>query len=521
MEVSAGLTDVFFHRMPMGIAIFDTSLRLQRFNPTWESYVEGFTPDLDAVTAGLTLDVLLPEGKDVLWPYLQRALAGETAVEDTLRLTTQDAIFYWNAAFTPVVANGAVTGVLLVVTDVTRQVLTQQLLERHVADRTRKLSALYEVMAIASEPVGLEQILQQSLAKVLTAVRAQAGMIQLLNPSGTHLHLAVQQGLPTAVTEALATISSHDPFFAPLLQDGLPLVLRGLATAPHALPALRQSDLYAYAGVQMYVKSGPVGILSAFRLRQRPFSKEDIALLDSVADQIGAAVENARLRKENEQLLVLEERNRLARELHDAITQSLYSLTLFAEANRRFALEGNLSRSAEYATLLGDTARQALREMRLLVHNLRPSILEQVGLVRAIQQRLDAVERRAGIHATFQVHGELSLPAHVEEAIFHISQEALNNALKHASATEVHVSLLLQDDLVQLVIHDNGCGFDPDRQHDSGGLGLVSMRERVALLNGALHITSSKEKGTTLTLTLQPGREQGPEDKEQGIEGRN
>ncbi len=504
MEMGKGLIDLLPHRMPMGIAVFDAALRLQQFNTTWADYIERYT--LESIVPGLSLADFLPEAAPVLAPFLHQALAGETAVEEALRLNARDTIFYWDAAFAPVSEGGQITGMLLIAADVTDRVLTQQLLERHVADRTRKLSALYDVMTVASEPVGLKQILQQSLARVLTAVQAQAGMIQLLNTNHTHLHLAVQQGLPPDVITELDTISTEDGFFGALLHHDTPLVLRDITANSQAGLALRNSSLCAYAGLQMYVKTGVVGILSVFRQRQRPFSKEDIALLDSVADQIGFAVENARLRKENEQLLVLEERNRLARELHDAVTQSLYSVTLFAEANRRFAREGNLVQSAEYATRLGDTAQQALREMRLLVHNLRPSILEQAGLVRAIQQRLDGVERRAGIQAALAVQGQLGLPPHVEEALFHLSQEALNNALKHAAATEVTVSLQQVENKVQLVICDNGCGFDPDSQNDSGGLGLVSMRERIALLEGKLHIETAVNHGTAVTVTLDLNR---------------
>lgn len=502
MEMGASLIDLLTHRMPMGIAVFDKALRLQRFNPTWANYIEEYAPSLLAVTAGLELAHLLPEAAPILLPYFERAMEGETAVEDALRLTTQDAVFYWDVAFAPVLANGAVTGTLLIAADVTDRVLTQQLLERHVADRTRKLSALYDVMTVASEPVGLRQILQQSLSRVLTAVQAQAGIIHLLSSDHAQLHLVVQQGLPPNVAAELATLPAADALFGSLLRRNAPLVLRDVTASAQAVPALRGSDLCAFAGLQMCVKTGVVGVLSVFRQRQRPFSKEDIALLDSVADQIGVAVENARLRRENEQLIVLAERNRLARELHDAVTQSLYSLTLFAEANRRFAHEGNLPLSADYAARLGDTAQQALREMRLLVHNLRPSILEQAGLVRALQQRLDGVERRAGIKAVLDIQGELALPAHVEEALFHLSQEALNNALKHAGATEVTMTLRCTANMVKLVIGDNGQGFDPDGQHDSGGLGLISMRERVALLHGQMCLETAVGHGTTLTVSL-------------------
>ena len=130
----------------------------------------------------------------------------------------------------------------------------------------------------------------------------------------------------------------------------------------------------------------------------------------------------------------LEERERLVRELHDAVTQSIYSLTLFAEAGRRLASASQSERVQEYLTLLGDTAQQAMKQMRLMLYELRPAVLEQVGLVQAVTQRLDAVERRAGINARLEAAESLRLSPVVEESLYRICQEALNNALKHSSA---------------------------------------------------------------------------------------
>ena len=154
-----------------------------------------------------------------------------------------------------------------------------------------------------------------------------------------------------------------------------------------------------------------------------------------------------------------QERQRLARELHDSVTQSLYSSTLFAEAGRRLAGTGDLERSAEYFTQLRETSHQALKEMRLLVHQLRPLVLEQMGLVGALRQRLDAVERRAGVEARLQVDGDAQQPDDVEEGLYFIAQEALNNALKHAESDSVTVRIKSRDGFVELEVSDNGNGF--------------------------------------------------------------
>ncbi|MFN2280000.1 MAG: sensor histidine kinase, partial [Candidatus Promineifilaceae bacterium] len=204
----------------------------------------------------------------------------------------------------------------------------------------------------------------------------------------------------------------------------------------------------------------------------------------------------------NEQLLIVEERNRLARELHDAVTQSLYSLTLYAETSLRFSRAGQFDMANNYMEQVAETAQQALREMRLLLHNLRPAVLEQLGLVKAIGQRFDAVEKRVGVAVDYQIDGEIDLPSRVEEALFHIVQEALNNALKHAAATEICLILSQQENRVTLTVADNGKGFRLADMNDSGGLGLLSMRERVDSLGGEFYITSEEGGGSKINVAL-------------------
>ncbi len=200
-------------------------------------------------------------------------------------------------------------------------------------------------------------------------------------------------------------------------------------------------------------------------------------------------------------LAVLEERNRLARELHDSVTQSLYSLTLFAETGRRLAGSGDLEGAKDYLGQLGETSQQALKEMRLLVYQLRPVALEQEGLAGALRQRLDAVERRAGVKVRL-VFDEAEVPPVVEQELYRIAQEALNNALKHAAASTVTVGIAGGDGLAELTVEDDGKGFEIDAVGDSAGMGLTNMRERVEYLGGSLSILSSPGKGTKVSVTV-------------------
>jgi signal transduction histidine kinase len=185
------------------------------------------------------------------------------------------------------------------------------------------------------------------------------------------------------------------------------------------------------------------GCLALFSLESRDFFEEERVLVKTFAEHSALALENARLREGSGRMAVLEERERLSRELHDSVTQSLYSLTLFAETGRRQAEKGNLTAAGQHLEMLRDTAQQTLKEMRLMLHELRPSALESVGLVTALRRRLDAVEERAGVRTSLETNIEIMLDNAVEDQLFLIAQGALNNALRHAKARTVAVKLEL------------------------------------------------------------------------------
>jgi signal transduction histidine kinase/ligand-binding sensor domain-containing protein len=198
---------------------------------------------------------------------------------------------------------------------------------------------------------------------------------------------------------------------------------------------------------------------------------------------------------------VAAERSRLARDLHDSVTQSLYSLTLLAEAGQRMARARDIDQIEGNQARLGEIAQQALQEMRLMLYELRPLELETLGLVEAIEQRIEAVERRAGLEARLITEGEMKLPAELEEELYRVAQEALNNALKHAMASRVSVTLQAQEGKICLAVKDNGHGFDPAQARNKGGLGLVSMQERAEKIGGQLIVRSTPGEGTEIKIT--------------------
>jgi signal transduction histidine kinase len=208
------------------------------------------------------------------------------------------------------------------------------------------------------------------------------------------------------------------------------------------------------------------------------------------------------LQHQAEQFAVLEERQRLARELHDSVTQALYSVTLYADAARMSfsakkweSLERNLRE-------VSSMAREAIYDMRLLVFELRPFMLEKEGLASALRARLAAVEGRAGLKTEVLVEGERRLPIAVEAEIYRIAQERLNNVVKHAKASEVTILLKYGEDTVSLELMDDGSGFDTQTASRSGGVGLQGIQERVQQLGGSLEIESAPGKGTRLTVKI-------------------
>jgi PAS domain S-box-containing protein len=198
----------------------------------------------------------------------------------------------------------------------------------------------------------------------------------------------------------------------------------------------------------------------------------------------------------------IEERQRLARDLHDSVTQTLYSLTLIAEATRRHAQNGQMEQVIAQTERLGELSQQSLKEMRLLLFELRLPTLERDGLAKALQQRLDAVEKRAGVDAKLIVEGVDRLPAVVEEGFFYMAYEALNNSLKHAAATKMTVSLRAINGAVELQVTDNGKGFDVQSVSETGGMGLTNLRDRAQKLKAQLEITSIPEKGTSIKIVV-------------------
>jgi signal transduction histidine kinase len=251
------------------------------------------------------------------------------------------------------------------------------------------------------------------------------------------------------------------------------------------------------------VASGRVlALLNLESDQEATFTDEDVEAIETVADVMAGAMENARLYRRAQEVAVLEERSRLARDLHDSISQQLFSMTLTAQAARA-QLEKNPARTATQLERIQETAAAALAEMRALIFQLRPPGLSEHGLIGALQQHVASLDRREGLDVTLSVDGDEHHARGVEQALYRIAQEALNNVVKHAGTCRVEVQLNLYSEQIALTICDNGKGFDPSViQHGGRHLGLISMRERATELGGRLELHSTPGNGTQIIVTV-------------------
>ena len=253
--------------------------------------------------------------------------------------------------------------------------------------------------------------------------------------------------------------------------------------------------------VPLLIDGVPIGAINVAN-KQGGFTQDDVRILGLLADVAAIAIENTRLRERAEQEAIVEQRRWLARELHDSVTQAMYSVSLYAEATRMAHAKGKHDVVTENLEELQTMVHEALFGIRVLLFELHPPILGDQGLAESLRIRLAAVESRVGLQTELLVEGERRLPSAMEEELYRIVQEALNNVVKHARAGNVTISLHFDEYGVILEIADNGKGFDPEIAKDGGGIGLRGMEERVQRINGTLLIRTEQDKGTVLRVDV-------------------
>ena len=342
----------------------------------------------------------------------------------------------------------------------------------------RELQLQYEINVISSEIIPMDEKLEKMLHKILPILIADKAMLHLY---GTREDLTLSNSTNFSFRE----IYTVEQFINPVLdgvENGVKFIVSGKSSKI-------EQQLLEAAGAEMaaiyplLMQSQCLGTLTIFWTEKQPFTDLDDYIAGVAAHQMAVSIEREYLRQTAEIAILTEERQRLARELHDSLSQSLYSVLLSANGGQDFARLGEIDRTVEIFQNIKDNLQQTIKEMRLLVYELQPSILTQEGLHKAIQRRLDSVEKRAGISVIFEDY-LTSLPsASAGAQLYGIVQEGLNNILKHALASTIKIVLDQEGESVHMQIIDDGKGFAYE-QDDKIGFGITNMKERARQVGG-------------------------------------
>ena len=372
-------------------------------------------------------------------------------------------------------------------------------LEARVTEQTRELATMYEMAMLTGSSTDLSEILHPALSRIQEITGSEAAAIHLYSEEDEALVLSAQKGIPGDVIPDLERIPIGSPF-KEWLENPDPDHTRTKAL-PSGVP-----DKFCLRGFESMMMSKlraadtTQGVISCFRITDEPYTAFQTSMLAVIGELLGVVIENRRLTRESEKLATVHERQRLARELHDAVTQSVYSLSLFARSARDAYEEHEQGKLEDALEEIELNSIAALREMRLLLYQLRSLALEEADLHQAVDARFDMVERRLGINATLEIEPGLALEDSIEQEFFRIITEALNNSLHHANAEEVTVSLTEHGKMLRLTIEDDGSGFNPVEVRE--GMGLQNMRDRLQVFDGELRIISHPGGGTHLEINL-------------------
>jgi signal transduction histidine kinase len=351
-----------------------------------------------------------------------------------------------------------------------------------------QLQTLQEVVVLDSDRP-LSDLLGRVIDQASQLLGSDGCCVYRFDPQLDALRIAAATGMPARAGDTLPT-AERDDLIVRALTERTPVAESGEETAG------------ALLAVPLLVRSEAFGVLALSYREPRPFTDVDVRLAASFGGQVALAIENARLRDEVEQNAAASERSRLARDLHDSVTQSLFAASLKAEAVRRRwrPASAEARRNVEDVEHL---TRGALAEMRTLLMEMRPHTLAESSLGTLLEQLAAATEGRSRVAAQVQVVGVRSLPPDVTVALYRIAQEALHNVDHHSGAAAAWVMLDLSGPVARLTVRDDGKGFDASRVTPEH-LGLAIMRERAEAAGVEVEVDSELGRGTTVTAVWRP-----------------
>ncbi len=409
---------------------------------------------------------------------------------------------------------GEVVAATLIASDITERKAAEDVLreseaklKRGIEERTLELATLLEVSnSVASTPE-LEPSLERLLDGLKTVVEYSGAAICTLNDG---VLKTISVCAPNAADERPKPLPlSESRIAADVVQRNKSYAIPDAANGTKGEKALLRSlfskeqaqSIRSLIAVPIVARNETIGLLSLGHVQADRYTDKQVQLASAFADLAAMAIEQERYHTQNQQFAVMQERERLARELHDAVTQTLFSVSIVADSLPRLwerDHDEGLSRLEE----LRQMTRGALAEMRTLLFELRPGSLADADPRDLLRQLAESLGGRGRVPIEVEVEGECDDAPEVKVAFYRIAQEALNNVIKHAKATRAAVSLHFRDNEAELIVEDDGVGFDPSDVPPLK-LGIAIMHERASRIGASLKIESSKDKGTKVAVFWQ------------------
>lgn len=361
------------------------------------------------------------------------------------------------------------------------------------------IELLKEIAEFLNEETEMEQMLQGALRKLLAGTLFETGWIFFINEKGKQ-ELIAHENLPDALQKNdCRLLQKGGCWCVSRFQNGELDKASNIIECKRIVHSRKTSskdydDITHHATVPLQSGQEQFGLLNVATPNTIRFSDGELALLESVAFQIGSAIKRILLTKQEQQVALVQERNRLARDLHDSVNQLLFSVTLTARGGVEMTEQEEIKdtfKEIQYLT------QEALTEMRALIWQLRPKGLEN-GIIEGLKGYGDIL----GLALNVNVKGVINLPARIEETLFRIAQEAMNNVRKHSGVLQVELYLTITPTDVLLVVKDEGRGFHMNELNSLRSLGLQSMRDRAYSVSGTVDWVTEWDKGTEILVRL-------------------
>jgi two-component system, NarL family, sensor kinase len=365
--------------------------------------------------------------------------------------------------------------------------------------RIQELQTLKVIAETLNQCNDLDSMLSEVLKELLQIIGLETGWIFLIDEKGKYILAADYQLPPGLNWEQKTPMCEGGCWCLDKYNDGR------LQGAVNIMECKRLENAIKYewgetkgithhATVPLRAGDEKFGLLNVAGPNKAHFTNEELALLEAVAYQIGTAIKRIKLAENEQNLALVAERNRLARDLHDSVNQLLFSLMLTVRGTKEMTDDPQVK---EMLTYMQELSQEALSEMRGLIWQLRPQGLED-GLASALL----SYGKVLGLELEVEVKGVIDLPSHVEECLWRIGQEALNNCKKHAGSKHSTICITVKNKKVWMIIKDAGCGFHYDPEETIPSLGLASMKERTEMLKGIFALHSEIGKGTKIQVEI-------------------